>query len=345
MLDFANPLFLLLILPVPFVIWRWLRRPIAALRYSDTRLLARLPSRDARLSVWVGAGLRGLVLVLLVVGLAGPRWPDRGSRIPTEGISIQMILDNSGSMAERDFDWGGEAITRLEAAKRAFRLFVEGGQEPEIQAFGGRPNDLIGLITFATWPESPCPLTLDHGALLHVLDSVRPRTLPTESSTNIGNALAWGLYRMSSTRTGRKIIILLSDGEHNVPPPALTPRQAAQLAANQQVPIYAIEAAGPADSAKQESAIEASDHSAKVRQSATESMQAIAQMTGGKYFRASDGDSLLRIYEDIDHLEREEIHSFFYRRYYEGYSLLGLAALAVYVAIRILETTLWLKAP
>jgi Ca-activated chloride channel homolog len=344
MLDFANPFFLLLILPMPLVIWRWLRRPIAALRYSDTRLLARLPSRDARLSVWVGAGLRGLVLLLLIVALAGPRWPDRGSRIPTEGISIQMILDNSGSMAEPDFDWHGEPMTRLEAAKRAFRLFVEGGREPELQVRGGRPNDLIGLITFASWPESPCPLTLDHGALLHVLDTVRPRTLPTESSTNIGNALAWGLYRMSSTHTGRKIIILLSDGEHNVPPPALTPRQAAQLAANQQVPIYAIEAAGPADSTKSEP-LEAGDRSAQVRQSATQSMQAIAQMTGGKYFRASDGDSLLRIYEDIDHLEREKIHSFFYRRYYEGYSLAGLAALAVYAAIRILEATLWLKTP
>jgi Ca-activated chloride channel family protein len=344
MLDFANPFFLLLILPLPLVIWRWLRRPIAALRYSDTRLLARLPSRDARLSMWVGAGLRGLVLLLIVVGLAGPRWPDRGSRIPTEGISIQMILDNSGSMAEPDFDWQGEPITRLEAAKRAFRLFVEGGRQPEIQALPGRPNDLIGLITFASWPESPCPLTLDHGALLHVLDTVRPRTLPTESRTNIGDAVAWGLHRMSSTRTGRKIIILLSDGEHNVPAPAFTPRQAAQLAANERVPIYAIEAAGPADSAKPET-LEAGDRSAQVRQSATESMQAIAKMTGGKYFRASDSDSLLRIYEDIDHLERERIHSFFYRRYYEGYSLAGLAALAVYVAIRILETTLWLKTP
>src|SRR5260370_38162395 len=85
MLDFAHPLFLLLILPLPLVIWRWLRRPIAALPYSDTRLLVKLPSRDARLSVWVGAGLRGLALLLIVVGLEGPRWPDRGSRIPTGG--------------------------------------------------------------------------------------------------------------------------------------------------------------------------------------------------------------------------------------------------------------------
>ena len=109
MLDFAHPLSLLLILPLPLVIWRWLRRPVAALRYSDTRILARLPSGDSRLPVWVGAGLRGLVLLLLIVGLAGPRWPDRDRRIPTEGISVQMVLDNSGSMAEPDFDWHGKA--------------------------------------------------------------------------------------------------------------------------------------------------------------------------------------------------------------------------------------------
>jgi Ca-activated chloride channel family protein len=255
-----------------------------------------------------------------------------------------MILDNSGSMAEPDFDWHGKPITRLEAAKRAFRLFVEGGGEATTQPFGGRPNDLIGLITFASWPENPCPLTLDHAALLEVLDAIGPRTLPTESSTNIGDAVAWGLHRMSSARAGRKIIILLSDGEHNVPAPALTPRQASQLAANQKVPIYAIEVAGPSNQEKSETP-DSGDRSAQVRQKATESMQAIAQMTGGKYFRASDGDNLLQIYDDIDQLEREKIHSFFYRRYYEGYFVVGLGAVAACIAIWILEATLWLKTP
>ena len=82
MLEFANPLFLLVMLVVPLVVWRWLRRPTVALPYPDTRLLAGLPSGDARRSVWAGAGLRALALLLLVVALAGPRWPDRGSRIP-----------------------------------------------------------------------------------------------------------------------------------------------------------------------------------------------------------------------------------------------------------------------
>jgi Ca-activated chloride channel homolog len=344
MLEFANPLFLLVMLAVPLLIWRWLRRPTVALPYSDTRLLAGVPAGGARRSVWVGAGLRALALFLLVVALAGPRWPDRGSRIPTEGIGIQMILDHSGSMAEPDFDWNGKRITRLEAAKRAFRLFVEGGQQLDGQSLTGRTNDLVGLVTFASWPESPCPLTLDHQALLHLVDEVQPRTLPTESRTNIGDAIAWGLHRLASAGKGRKVIILLSDGEHNVPPPALTPRQAAQLAANERVPIYAIEAAGQADGPSSPR-IEGDERSSQVRQSATESMQAIAQMTGGKYFRASDGQGLLRTYEDIDHLEWEKIHSFFYRRYYEGYAVIGLAALAVYLTARTLEATVWLRTP
>src|SRR5262249_26551214 len=156
------------------------------------------------------------------------------------------------SMAEPDFDWQGRPINRLDAAKRVFRLFVAGGEGPDGQHLEGRSGDLIGLVTFATWPESLCPLTLSHSVLLRMLDEeegrgVRPRTVPTESRTNIGDAIAWGLHRLDKAATARKIIVLLSDGEHNVPPPALTPRQAAQLAANKRVPVYAIDAGGEHD--------------------------------------------------------------------------------------------------
>jgi Ca-activated chloride channel family protein len=86
--------------------------------------------------------------------------PDRRTRLPTEGIAAVMLLDVSGSMAEPDYDWDGEPVERLEAVKRAFRLFVEGGAMLRWSHTPGRPTDLLGLVTFATRPDSPCPLTL-----------------------------------------------------------------------------------------------------------------------------------------------------------------------------------------
>ena len=190
MLDFANPLFLLLIPAAPLVVWRWLKRPRRALRFSDTRPFQALAARSTRIATWTGAALRALILLLLIAALAGPRWPDPRTRIATEGIAIQLVLDNSGSMAEPDFTWEGKPASRLDAVKKVLRLFVAGGQDADGRTLIGRSNDVIGLVTFATWPETRCPPTLSHRALLESLDHVQPWTVPTESRTNIGDAIA-----------------------------------------------------------------------------------------------------------------------------------------------------------
>src|SRR5438874_1359071 len=107
MLHFANPLFLLLPFAVPPLVWWWLQRRPSALRYPDIRWLRQLPVGRSQWARRCGAILRGMALGMLIIALAGPRWPDRGSRIPTEGIAIQMVVDTSPSMGERDFDWHG----------------------------------------------------------------------------------------------------------------------------------------------------------------------------------------------------------------------------------------------
>src|SRR5207302_9480650 len=101
--NFAYRLCVLLALAVPLVVWLWLRRRRQVVRLPGAEALDRLPGRRARLARWSGAGLRALALILLVLALAGPRWPDRRTRISTEGIAISMVLDTSGSMAEADF--------------------------------------------------------------------------------------------------------------------------------------------------------------------------------------------------------------------------------------------------
>jgi Ca-activated chloride channel family protein len=349
MLTFAHP-WLLILLPIGgLLIMLWSRRRQPAIRFPDASLFVALPPGRVRWARWLGIGFRAAGLLVLIVAVAGPRWPDQSSRITVEGIAIEMVVDASGSMATPDFSWEGKPISRLDAVKKAFRLFVEGDKQGNEQALlEGRPNDLIGLVTFARWPQTTCPLTLSHSVLLRLLDAEKPRSTPTESETNIGDAIAWGLVRLEKNNVKRKVMILLSDGEHNVPPPALTPRQAAQLAANQGIPIYVIDAGGVTGTLEGQDAKsqEADKESLKqIRASAQASMKSIAQITGGRHFKAGDTQSLLEVYAEIDRMERQESASFLYRRYFEVYAVLGLASFGFFSMIGLLELTVFRKAP
>lgn len=332
---FAHPWALLLVALVPLLLVWWRRRRGPALGFSSTTLVSGLHSAKARWSARAALALRAAALGCLIVALAGPRWPDLGSRIPREGIAILLVMDTSDSMATRDFVWDKEPIRRLDAVKHVFRLFVAGGQGPSSIEFSGRSNDLVGLVTFATFPEAACPLTLDHAALLRLLDAEEPRTLattPGEHMSNPGDAIAWGLERLQRAVARKKVMIFLSDGESNVPPPALQPRQAAQLARNLSVPIYAIDAARP------------EEPNAPAVQ-AQENLKAIASLSQGRYFQAFDAPALLSACGEIDRLERDTIFSFEYRLYHEGFLWFALASFVFWFGIYALEATVWRKIP
>lgn len=343
MLIFANPWLLLLLALVPPLVWWWLRRERPALRVPETALLARLPRGRAGWVRGVTAGLRILALTLLILALAGPRIADLRTRIATEGVALQIVVDVSGSMAEQDYLWDTDALRRIDAVKRVLELFIAGGSGPGGETLEGRPDDLIGLVAFASRPETACPLTLSHSALRSVLEKLEPKSGPQESQTNIGDALAWGLHRLESAGARRKVMILLTDGEHNVPPPALKPRQAAQLAAALGVPIHVIDARGERSAA--EPVPEGVTPPVGEKENAASVLQAVANLTRGRYFAASDARSLLQVCQEIDRLERREIQSFLYRRYYELFPWCGLAALVVLVGVGVLEFTIWRTIP
>jgi len=328
----ANPWALLLLLLLPLLAWRWHRLDRSALAFPTTANLAALPRGRASWAQRSGFALRLGGLLLLVLALSGPRWPDEGSRLPTEGISIAFVLDASHSMSEQDFHWGDQLLSRFDGVRKVFRLLVEGGAGLQGETFAGRSNDLVALVVFATRPETACPLTLDHAALLQILDAEEPRSIVTEATTNPGDAIAWALHALQKAPTRRRVIIFLTDGESNVPPPALKPRQAAQLAGNMHVPIYAIDAA-PED--------ESQGDAAKAR----ETLKEIAKLTDGRFFRASDGADLTQALAAIDQMERDAILSYSYRRYHEGYAWFALAALACWLAVIGLEATWWRKTP
>src|SRR5262249_43191026 len=159
------------------------------------------------------------------------------SRIPTEGISIAMIVDVSASMDTEDFEWQNTKIKRLLGVQKLFRLFVEGGDGPDGPKLKGRPNDLIALVTFATHPDTACPLTLEHSALLQIMEKQKARDDIGEGTTNPGDAIAWALQLLEQAPTQRRVIVFLTDGEANVKD-TLAPKRAAQLSANLSVPIY-----------------------------------------------------------------------------------------------------------
>lgn len=292
MMNFAHPWALALLPLVPLVLWVHRRRPHPAVHWPGA---AELTAIADRWSAWIPFTLWALTLLAAVMALARPRTAEAGDQLESNGIAILLIVDVSGSMAEQDFDWHGDKITRLNALKRAFQTFVE-----------RRPQDRLGLVLFAAQPDTVCPLTMDHDALLQMLKAAEPRGVPTESETNLGDALAWGLARLQSER-GRKSILICSDGEHNVPAPALTPRQSAQLAAAADVPVDTLFAGPPNGPGR-------------------DSLQAIARMTGGSAMEAHNAAGIDQACEALDQLERERNADPRRMKYHESYPWLALSA-------------------
>lgn len=345
-MSFANPEFLWLTpLALGIALWWGLRRG-PALRYADLGLFAGLPIGRGRRARWGAAVLRGLAALALLVACAGPRELDlQYRRIPTKGIAMVLALDVSGSMATADAPWepGSPPITRLDAARRAFRLFVEGGDAPDGTRFDPRINDPIGLVTFAALPRTDCTLTLNHSVLLGIVDRQEVKS-GLDAGTNIGDAIAGAailLERVPSDQ--RKVLILLSDGEHNVgregPDAPLMPRQAAQLAVNLGIKVYTIDAGGvlPPNAAPEQ---------VQQRRDGRQTLHDVADLTGGRSFAASSGTDLLAAYREIDALEKAEALSFqTYRRYHEYYPWCAAAAAGLLLAAHLLGRTRWRVLP
>jgi len=346
MIEFANPQFLWLLLLVPPLILCWVWRRRRSIRFPDFSLLRILPAGRSRTAYWGGLLLRALAIVAVIFALAGPRAPDLKSRVPTEGIAIEMVVDVSGSMDENDFIRDGEPISRFDAVKYVFNLFVQGGDLPDGGHLDGRPNDLIGLVIFGTKSDSICPPTLSHSVLMEMLNREKPRTQPDESHTNISDALVRALDRLQETNVKKKVLILLSDGEHNVPiedtASHFTPRQAAQIAGSLGITIYTIDGAGPVQSLREGGKPE---EAANIRENGIRTLQEIANIAKGSYFQAADTDSLLQVYERIDELERTHIETYQYRRYHEYCAWFGLCCFACLGVVSFLEQTWWRRVP
>ncbi|HEY2785962.1 MAG TPA: VWA domain-containing protein [Fimbriiglobus sp.] len=335
MLSFATPVWLWFAPLGAVVAWWWLRRKQPSFRYSDVSLVDGLPGGRAGMARWGGAVGRGLVVALLAVACAGPRLPDRKSKLPAEGVALVLVVDVSGSMATADP--ATPQVSRLDAAKRAFHLLIAGGPAADGTVLAGRAEDPIALVTFAAVPETVCPLTLNHTAVLAALDALKPKEA-IDAGTNIGDAIAEGLIRLTAAGGRRKVLILLTDGEHNLtkdgPDAPLKPRQAAQLAANLNIPIHTVDCGtDPAPGSDPDDAVRRADGKRVLAD--------VAAMTGGTAFAAANGGEMQSVVAEIDRLERSPVEGVVYRRYHELYGYAGLAAAAVLFVLLLLEATAW----
>lgn len=314
------PWLLLALLLVPLLVYlrygRASARPVV--RFSDGDLLASLPAG------W-GARARRLLPVLYALGLASVvlalARPQSGlgeSRIHTEAVDIILLLDLSPSMAAEDFSAGGRTVNRLDAAKQVIERFVK-----------SRRQDRIGMVGFAALPYSVSPLTLDHGWLLTQMERLQHGDLG--DGTAIGTAIASAVNRLRESRARSKVVVLLTDGVNNAGD--VSPENAAQAARALGIKIYTVGAA--TDGVVQVPVQDPFGGTHYVRQRSEideASLRRIAEDTGALYFRATDFDTLVRVYEQIDAMEKTEMEVEQYTRYEERFQpwlLAGLLALGL----------------
>ncbi len=329
MLRLESPWVLALLALVPLVAWirrRSARRYSGALRYSAVDTVRASNEGRVRWAHRVPGALVLLASALVVVALARPQTGISSESVSTEAIDIVLALDVSSSMLAEDLE-----PNRLEAAKTVAADFV-----------AGRRDDRIGLVAFAGEAFTQAPLTLDYGVVTELLGELKTGMI--EDGTAVGMGLATAVKRLEASDAKSKVVILLTDGRNNRG--EIGPVTAAQMAQALGVRVYTI-GAGSRGTAR----VPVDDPLrgrvyATMRVDVDEAtLKQVADLTGGRYFRATDRESLTRIYEEIDQLERTEVEVKNYTRYAERFGPILAAALVLLVAESALSWTVLRRLP
>lgn len=325
MFRFEDPLVLGLLLLLPAVFWIHHRREIrrsGTLRYSAVEAVRKVGIAQSRWAHRLPAVLRILALAVLIGALARPQTGVTSENILTEGVDIVLAVDVSSSMLAEDL-----SPNRLEAAKEVAAGFVQ-----------GRRNDRIGLVAFAGEAYTQAPLTLDYGVIVGLLGEMAVGMI--EDGTAVGMGLATAVKRLQASDAESKVVVLLTDGRNNRG--EIGPVTAAQMAQALGVRVYTI-GAGTRGTAR----VPVPDplggqRYVNMRVDVDEpTLQEMADLTGGRYFRATDRESLEAIYEEIDALETTEIQVENFTRYGERFPLiLGAGLMLVLMEMGLAQTAL-----
>ncbi len=339
-LTFAQPWLLLLLLTLPLLAYlRGQRGPAAALVFSSTTILRGLGKRSTSRA---GKFLRALLFVSLacfIIALARPRLGKSLTQVEASGIDIMLAIDVSGSMLIKDFTVGGDPATRVDAVREVTRKFIE-----------ARPNDRIGLIAFAGRPYVVSPMTLDHDWLMKNLDRLRIGLV--EDGTAIGSGIAAAASRLNDKKSKSHVLVLLTDGENNAG--KIPPKTAAEALKALKVHFYAIGAGingvAPAPVPDRRGGFLTDLGGNLLYQNQPvhfneEGLKEVAQIADGKFYRATDTESLEKIYREIDQLEKSTVSVHKYQEYRDLFPACIAAGCGLLIAQMLLGQTIWKKLP
>jgi Ca-activated chloride channel family protein len=323
-MAWAHPYFLSLLVLLPLAAWlKGKRGSPPAFLYSSVNLVEGLTGlRRSRAGAFLAA-LRWLALAAFIVALAQPRLAKNTTEVKASGIDIVVALDLSGSMQSGDYIENGNQKSRFNMAKDVLEKFVK-----------ERPDDRIGLVVFAAQAFIASPMTLDHDYLFDNIDRLEIGTI-NQDSTAIGDGLTTALNRIRNLKSKSKIIVLMTDGANNSG--KIDPITATEAAQALGVKIYTIglgnreyvERMGYPDSYLPDE----------------ETLQKIAQMTGGKFYRGDNAEKLRNIYDEIDKLEKTEAVINKYTEYKELFPWLILAGALLLILEILLGQTIFRRLP
>jgi len=330
--EFKTPLVLILIPVLLALFWyEYSRRQGTSFRFSSLYLMRQLGSSWRARWSFVPLVLRALVLVLVLIGLAGPRKILAQSKLTGEGIDIVLALDVSGSMSAEDYVINAHRISRLDIIKSTVENFIK-----------QRKDDRLALIVFGSQAYTVCPLTTDHEWLLENLHQVRIGVI--QDATAIGSGIATSLLRLKNSKTKSKIIVLLTDGVNNSG--KIDPLTAAKTAQAMGIKVYTIGAGTKGIVPFPVIDEFGNKHYEEAQFDLDEdTLKKIAEMTGGEYFRAADTESLRHIYAQIDKLEKTKIDEKGYKQYEPLFGYWVVLAFALLALEIILTNSVFLKIP
>jgi Ca-activated chloride channel family protein len=319
-ITFAEPLFLYLLLIVPAMIGYYIFRQQKATASLRMPGLQPFEGTASTFRVWLRHflfAMRAAGITLLIIVLARPQSTNRFQNVSTEGIDIVLALDISGSMLARDFK-----PDRLEASKNVATEFIS-----------GRPYDRMGLVVFSGESFTQCPLTTDHAVLINLMREIQSGMI--EDGTAIGMGLATAVNRIKDSQAKSKVIILLTDGVNNRG--EIAPATAAGIAKTYGIRVYTI-GVGTQGMApypvNTPFGIQYQNMPVEIDEGI---LKEISSTTGGKYFRATDNNKLVQVYNEIDKLEKSKIDVKQFSRKDEKYlvpALIAFCLLAMEIFIR-----------
>lgn len=329
-LQFQAPAYFLLLLLLFFYYRLEKRCAVPCIVYPELRLLKKIaPSWRVRFYPYL-LWLRLLALILLVFALARFQKGRVSTEVITHGVDIMMVLDTSGSMKAEDFFINNQRVTRMEAVRTVAAEFVK-----------MRGNDRIGMVLFGNQAYTQCPLTLDHGILQRFLAGVEVGMAGEQ--TAIGSGIGTAINRLKDLESKSKVILLLTDGENNAG--ELDPIQAAEIAHTFGIKIYTIGVGTKGNAPILVQTIFGPQYQYIPFEVDEEMMRKISDLTGGQYFLAQNTEQLIKIYEQIDALEKTEGKIKEYTEYEELFTLFAIPAFLLLFVERLLHLTVFRRVP